>query len=102
MRKCFRSIDKPQILFGLEAEDLAFIALGIGLGSLVFEPYIPGVLGIISWILLAKFKQGKPFGYMLHWLYNQGIDLPGHAPNPKRTRRYGAYGSNSYQKHEIY
>ncbi len=92
MRKCYRSIDKPQILFGLEVEDIAVLALGIGLGSLFLEPYVPGILGIIGWVILVKFKQGKPFGYLLHWLYVRGIDFPGLAPNPKNTQQYGAYG----------
>ena len=102
MHLCYRSIDKPQILFGLEAEDVAFVVLGIGIGSLLFEPYVPGVLGIASWIMLVRFKRGKPAGYLLHRLYALGFDFPGHAPSPKKVKIYGAYASTTIEKHTVY
>ena len=95
MHKCYRTIDRPQILFGLEPEDAALILLLSGLGCLLFEPYIPGIVGIASWIMLVKFKQGKPFGYVMHWLYVRGFDLPGLVPSPRRTKQYGAYANTS-------
>lgn len=98
MRKCFRTIDKPQIIVGLEIEDISLIVVGVGIGSLLFEPYIPGILGICSWFVLTKFKQGKPAGYMLHRIYLLGFSFPGLIPLPGREKKYGAYGSNTFEK----
>lgn len=94
MRKCYRCIDRPQVYFGLEIEDVALLSVGVGIGSLLIEPYIPGIVGACSWIMLVKFKQGKPPGYVLHCLYAYGIDLPGLLPSWKKIQHYGAYGSH--------
>ena len=98
MRPCFRTIDKPQIIFGLEMEDISLIALGVGVGCLLFQPLIPGVLGISAWIGLAQFKKGKPLGFVVHCLYAQGVTFPGLLPSYKRVKRYAVYASHQKQK----
>lgn len=102
MHTCYRSIDKPQIMYGLEMEDICIIVLLVGLGCLIVAPYVPGILGICSWIVLVKFKQGKPPGYLMHWLYAKGLDWPGLIPSYQRIQQYGAYGKNTFAKHSIF
>ena len=87
-RKCSRTLDKPILLFGLELEDIALLALIVGAGGLLVGPAIPGVIAIIGWISLVVFKRGKPPGYILHWLYNQGFDLPGLMAPLTKVRHY--------------
>lgn len=96
MHTCYRTIDKPQTFFGLEQEDLAAVVLVIGIGGLLFEPYVPGAIGIICWILISRLKSGKPPGYLMHWLYSQGLGLPGLPPSPRGVSHYGSYASTTF------
>ena len=89
-RKCPRTLDKPILLFGLELEDVALLSLVVGIGSLLFGPMVPGAAAITGWIVLLRFKRDKPSGYVLHWLYAQGFQLPGLIPPPKEVKYYGA------------
>ena len=92
-RKCPRTLDKPLRIFGLEIEDIGILGLIGGLGSVLFGPIIPGVCAITSWIVLIQFKKDKPSGYLLHWLYNQGLDFPGLIPSIRKVKQYCAYGT---------
>ncbi len=92
-RKCPRTLDKPILLFGLEMEDVALLGTVAGIGSLLFNPLIPGILAIVGWIILMQFKKDKPSGYLIHWLYNKGIDFPGLIPPIQKVKRYGIYGT---------
>ena len=93
-RKCPRTLDKPILLFGLELEDLAALLVFGGGGSLILGPIIPGIGTIVGWIALLKFKRDKPAGYLLHWLYSRGLELPGLLPPLSKIKHYGAYGTN--------
>jgi len=97
-RKCPRTLDKPLLLFGLEVEDVAILTLVGGVGSILFGPIIPGICAIVGWVVLMQFKKDKPSGYLLHWLYAQGIDFPGLIPPIKKVERYGIYGTAPYVK----
>ena len=97
-RKCPRTLDKPLLLFGLEMEDVSILGLVGGLGSILFGPMIPGTLAIFGWIVLMQFKKDKPSGYLLHWLYAQGISFPGLITPIKKVERYGIYGTAPYVK----
>lgn len=97
-RKCPRTLDKPILLFGLELEDVAIVALIVGIGSLLFGPMIPGILGVGIWMLLLQFKKDKPQGYMLHWLYSKGFQMPGLIPPFNDVNEYGAYGTRNFKK----
>ncbi len=88
MRNCPRTLDKPVLLFGLEVEDVACVFTIIGLGCLFVGPWIPGCVGIALWILMIRFKKDKPAGYVLHWLYNFGMKLPGLIEPPKIRKSY--------------
>lgn len=90
VRKCPRTLDKPILLFGLELEDVAFVALGVGIGSLLVGPMVPGAFGAVAWAVLLRAKSNKPSGYLLHWLYMNGYQLPGLIPSPKKVKYYGA------------
>jgi hypothetical protein len=94
-RKCPRTLDKPILLFGLEVEDVGLLGATVGVGSLIFGPIVPGVLSIAGWFILIQFKKDKPTGYLIHWLYNAGIDFPGFIPPIKKVQRYGIYARSS-------
>ena len=97
-RYCPQTLDKPVLLFGLEAEDIAIIA-GIGGGGALFiGPQIPGMIAIGLWIFLMNFKKDKPTAYMFHWLYSQGLDMPGLIPPLRRVNRYGVYAKSTNNK----
>jgi hypothetical protein len=98
MRKCPRTLDKPILFFGLEMEDVALLFLGVGIGGLIVGPLVPGIAGAAGWIILLKFKKDKPDGYLLHWLYGQGVGLKGLIPPPTKIKFYGAYGTGQIQK----
>ena len=89
-RPCPRTLDKPILLFGLELEDVAFVALVVGIGSLLIGPMIPGPAGVSMWVMLLRVKSDKPEGYLLHLLYMNGYQLPGLIPSPKKVKYYGA------------
>lgn len=97
-RKCPRTLDKPILLFGLEVEDIGLLTLVGGFGSIFFGPIIPGTCSILGWFVLIQFKKGKPSGYILHWLYSKGVDMPGLIPPIQKVKRYGAYGSSTHIK----
>ncbi len=86
--KCPRTIDKPVLLFGLELEDVALLALLVGAGGLCLGPAIPGVIAIVGWVALVLFKRDKPPGYLVHWLYSKGFDLPGLISPLTKVRQY--------------
>ena len=90
-RKCPRTLDKPILLFGLELEDVALLSLVVGVGCLLIGPMVPGTMAIAGWIVLLRFKRDKPSGYVLHWLYGRGFQLPGLIPPLKKVRHYGVY-----------
>jgi hypothetical protein len=94
-RKCPRTLDKPILLFGLEIEDVGLLAAVGGIGSVLFGPAIPGILSIVGWFILIQFKKDKPTGYLIHWLYNAGIDFPGLIPPIRKVQQYGIYARSS-------
>lgn len=87
-RKCPRTIDKPILLFGLEVEDIALLALVVGVGGLLTGPVIPGFIALFGWIALACFKRDKPSGFLLHFLYSKGFDLPGLIAPLTKVKQY--------------
>ena len=87
-RKCPRTLDKPILLFGLELEDMAILSLATGVGCLLIGPMVPGIMAMAGWIVLLRFKRNKPSGYVLHWLYAQGFQLPGLIPPVKIVGAY--------------
>ena len=102
-RKCPRTLDKPLLMCGLELEDVAFLGMLGGLGCLLFDPLIPGVLTMVGWFILMEFKKDKPSGYLLHWLYNKGIDLPGLIPPVNKVKRYCIYAkTNDVKKFSVH
>jgi len=97
-RQCPVTLDKPILMFGLEMEDVALLGAVGGIGSILFGPILPGVISILGWIILMKFKQDKPSGYLIHFLYDQGMSFPGLIPPIKKSPIYGIYGSADQSK----
>ncbi len=87
-RKCPRTLDKPVLLFGLEIEDIGLLALTAGAGGLLIGPAIPGVMSALGWVALVIIKRDKPPGYIVHWLYSKGFDLPGLIAPLTKMNRY--------------
>ena len=97
-RKCPQTLDKPILLFGLEAEDICLLSLIGGVGGILIGPLVPGIISIAGWFVLMEFKKDKSSGYLMHWLYHQGIDFPGLIPPIKKVKRYSVYGKTNYIK----
>lgn len=87
-KNCPRTLDKPILLFGLETEEVAMIILLAGIGSLILGPLYPGIFGILSWFGLIEFKKDKPSGYLIHYLYAQGLSMPGLIRSFKLVKKY--------------
>ena len=98
MRQCPKTLDKPILLFGLELEDLGILLFLGGGGGLFLGPIIPGIAAIFGWIGLVQFKRDKPSGYILHRLYEYGLQLPGLLPPLRKANYYGVYGTHSITK----
>jgi hypothetical protein len=97
-RKCPRTLDKAIHLFGLEIEDVGILGGLTGVGSLIFGPFLPGIIFILGWVFLLQFKKDKPAGYLIHWLYSKGVDFPGLVVSLKKIERFGIYGRNQHCK----
>jgi|CXWL01.1.fsa_nt_gi hypothetical protein len=97
-RKCPQTLDKPILLFGLEMEDIGVLSLVGGVGSIILGPAVPGILSIVGWFVLIEFKKDKPSGYMVHWLYHQGIDFPGLIHPIKKVGKYSVYAKSDFIK----
>lgn len=89
-RECYRTLDKPVLILGVEPEDLvavsvlAMAAWGL-LGSLA---------GLIAWVAayfaLRRAKRGKPPGFLFALAYRHGFfRLSPPAPHLIRAPRFG-------------
>lgn len=90
MKPCPRTIDRPLLILGLEGEDVAVILLLCGVPAIMFSPAVPLIALFFLWPCLAAFKRGKPEGYLIHWLYRQGVGFRGLLP-PGPERFYSIY-----------
>ena len=81
-RTCYRNVDKPILVAGLEYQDWAVVLVGFCLFALV--PWISNltvlVLTALCATILRVLKASKPRGYLLHMLYRVGLPLPGLLP----------------------
>jgi hypothetical protein len=91
MRTCSRTIDKPLLILGLEAEDIAVLMLFFGIPAILISPAVPLGLILVAWPALAAFKRGKPEGFVLHMMYRLGLPLKGLLP-PGDGVVYTPYG----------
>ncbi|MGB0989261.1 MAG: hypothetical protein ACPGUI_00375 [Halarcobacter sp.] len=83
--KFFKYVDRPMLLFLVEVDDflvgflvffilmLGSILLGITVGGLIF---IYMILGGLTSYFYYKYKQSKPTGYTLQFLYKLGYYHP--------------------------
>jgi len=101
MKRCLSSLDKPTLIFGLEAEDIAVLSLAAGLTTLFFDLTVPAIIFFGGWVLLRFLKKDKPPGYILHFLYNHGLSLQGLIPPPRRVSRYCVYDKGRRSKGKI-
>ena len=91
-RPCYRNVDQPILLLGLEYMDWAMVLVVFGGCALI--PYISNltvlVITVICAAALRVFKASKPRGYLLHCCYRLGLPLPGILPPPRIVPRYSA------------
>ena len=96
-RPCYRNIDKPIVVLGLEYQDwlmvIAFFAL------FIIFPYLSNTtvlaLTAMVWGILRAVKINKPPGYLQHVLYRAGMPLPWLLPPPRTIPRYSAFPAQS-------
>lgn len=85
-----RYVDDPPHFLLWSVDEFAPIGLGLLIGIMVGSPLMFLILGWISTGLYRRFRDGKPDGYILHWLYWRGF-IPSKArtiPNPYMRRFY--------------
>lgn len=92
-RPCYsRNLGKPIMLFGLELEELAMLLVWVGICVGIFNVFVALFTAIGFWIVLVRTKQGRPPGYLTHFLYfHLNIPLKGFLPSPKKIRYYTAW-----------
>jgi hypothetical protein len=92
-RACYRNVDKPILVFGLEYQDWAVVLVCFCVFALV--PWISNLtvlmLTVICATILRVLKASKPRGYLLHLLYRGGLPLPGLLPPPRTIAHYSAF-----------
>jgi hypothetical protein len=92
-RACYRNVDKPILVFGLEYQDWAVVLVGFCLFALL--PWISNLtvlmLTVTCATVLRVLKASKPRGYLLHLLYRWGVPLPGLLPPPRTISHYSAF-----------
>lgn len=72
-KRCYRTLDKPITVFGLEMEDLLGLVAAAGAVLFLVGP-LPGVAaGLAGWAGLRALKAGKPPGYVAELLYRKGL-----------------------------
>jgi len=91
-RACYRNVDRPILLLGLEYVDWAMVFVAFCVCALI--PYISNltvlVVTVICATVLRVLKASKPRGYLLHLFYRLGLPLPGILPPPRIVPRYSA------------
>ena len=92
-RPCYRNVDRPIFLLGLEYVDWAMVLIVFGICALI--PYISNLTVLMATVscatVLRVLKASKPRGYLLHLCYRFGLPLPGILPPPRTVPRYSAY-----------
>ncbi len=113
MRKpCFRGLDRPFTIFGLEPTDIAMAAL-VGMFGMFVQP----MLGVLAAALvvggLRALKRGKPPGYLFTLAYRAGLVaflpstfVPPHQVRPpfpwkKRVVRLSGVAGDGDRDHEL-
>ena len=90
-RECYRNIDKPILVLGLEYADWILV-MGVFLVVLLL-PFVSNLTVLMvtagAWAMVRVLKTGRPPGYMLHLLYAQGVPFP--QLLPPKTTRYSAF-----------
>ena len=71
-RRCYRSLDKPITIWGLEPEELFVLVLGAGAVMLLVDPVPGAILGLVLAFGLRRIKRGKPPGYLFELVYRTG------------------------------
>jgi hypothetical protein len=91
-RPCYRNVDQPILLLGLEYMDWAMVLVVFGGCALL--PYISNLTVLLITVICATalrvLKASKPRGYLLHLCYRLGVPLPGILPPPCVVPRYSA------------
>jgi hypothetical protein len=89
MKQCFRSLNKPITLLGLDIEELAIILMFTGILVVIFNIIIALSGSILAGLILKKTKKGRYPGFFKHWLYyHTGIKFKGLLPSPKKQKAY--------------
>lgn len=103
--RCYRTLDRPITIFGLEIEDLLALVLGAGLLLFLAGPFLALGLAGFLYVLAHRYKAGKPPGYLYERLFRNGIVFVVRillVPRLVRIRRhYSALTSDDEAGHPI-
>ncbi|HRR95591.1 MAG TPA: type IV conjugative transfer system protein TraL [Candidatus Ratteibacteria bacterium] len=87
MKPCPRNIDRPFTLLGLEMEEIGFLFIWLGVLQAVSDILISLPTTIVLGVIIKKIKEGKPKGYLTHYLYKKfNLKIPGLVPLKKRWK----------------
>jgi conjugal transfer pilus assembly protein TraL len=81
-------VDDPPHVLLWSAEELAPVAMGMAIGMVAGQAMLLTVLGLAVAKIYRRFSDGRPDGFILHWLYWHGF-IPCNArttPNPYSRR----------------
>lgn len=86
-----RAIDDPPQLMLWSADELMPMLTCVGIGIMINHFFVMLFVGVALWRLLRRFKDSRPDGYMLHFVYWLGLVLSRSRvlPNPFRRRWLG-------------
>ena len=98
--RCYRTLDRPITVFGLEIEDLLLVILLAGFALFAAGPFVGIGLALGLLALLRRFKAGRPPGYVFERLYRRGFTfaVPHLAP---LLPRFTAVTSDDEEGHSI-
>lgn len=92
-RPCYRNIDRPILVLGLEYPDWAAVLVFFCI-FIVF-PWLSNMAVLLMTVLFAAglrvFKASKPPGYLIHLCYRWGTPLPWLLPPPRTITYYSAF-----------
>lgn len=71
--KCYRSLDKPITICGMEAEDIVIIVLISGVIYFILSGIVAVGCGLLLSYALKSVKSGRPRGYLFYLLYSAGV-----------------------------
>ena len=87
MKECPRNIDRPFTFWGLDTEEVVFLLIWMGIMQVLFDILVALSTTIVGAVAIKKIKEGKPRGYLMHYLYKKlNLKISGLPPYRRRWK----------------